>query len=143
MASFVLKSGATLNVTAAEFLKAEAFKNACAVALGGVDLKPLMGLDTKDLFSDPLKASGLIQALLSASVHPQISPAFFECAFSAVYENVRVTPSLFDDPKLGERAREDYYEILWHVIEVNVLPFFKRAFSSLKPSDARTSENQK
>ncbi len=48
------------------------------------------------------------------------------------YQDVKVTPALFDDQTMGERARTDLLEMYWKVIEVNCGPFFLKAFSALK-----------
>ena len=70
--------------------------------------------------------------LVEAVVSEEVDAALFKCAERAVYESVRVDKSIFDDPKLKDRARADYFVILWHIVEVNCGPFFGKAFSELR-----------
>ena len=130
---YTLSSGARLTVTEAGFADADALTKAVLKSVRGVPLPD-------DLMSMPV--DGLKDVLISAVVSDEVSQAFFRCAKSAVYENVRVIPGLFDDPKLGSQARKDYYEILWRVAEVNSGPFFASIFSRLKGAVQSKSASQ-
>ncbi len=70
--------------------------------------------------------------LVEAIVSDEVDRAIFKCAERAMYENVRVTKAIFDDPKLKDNARADRFLIQWHVIEVNCGPFFGKTFSILR-----------
>ena len=56
-----------------------------------------------------------------------------------VESGVRVTRSMFDDPKLRDQAREDYYQIGYRVGEVNLRPFVKALSSLLKDHVERSA----
>lgn len=119
---FQLSSGAKLVVTPASFEDASALRNGIIRAAKGTplpeDLQNMEMTDLKDF-------------LISAVTSEEVDKAMFKCAERAVYENVRVSRGLFDDPKFQDRAREDYYEICWKIVEVNLSPFFKKTFSVL------------
>lgn len=101
---FILRSGAKLHITTAPFERAVVLVEAVAEAARGKS----PDLDTGNA------------VLLTAKVRQALYPVFE----LATYENVRIVPSLFDDLKLGEQARGDYFEICSKVIEVNSGPFF-------------------
>jgi hypothetical protein len=119
---FSLPSGSKMVVSEAAYVDAIALFKALMKSVKGV---PLSG----DI--ELLNVTVLKDALIEAATSPEVDAALFKCADRAVYENVKVTPALFDDPKLKDVARGDYFLILWHVIEVNCGPFFGKTFSVL------------
>jgi hypothetical protein len=120
---YQLGSGAKLKVTQASFVDSMALHKALLASVKGLQVS-----------ADILKmdVSALKDAVISAATSPEVEKALFRCGEKATYENVRVTPSLFDDVQIGTQAREDFYEIAWKIVEVNCGPFFKRTFSRLK-----------
>lgn len=112
--SFTLKSGVKLQVTIAPF--------EVAVALVEAVKRSTLGMDPGiDIGSAVVMSSEVRKALYAA--------------FDTVLYGVdRVTPTLFDDPKIGEKARGDYFEICSHVIEMNSRPFFLKTSSESKDS---------
>ena len=134
---FVLPSGAKLLVNIAPFEDADALKN--AILKAAKDLKmteEILNLELSTLRNDASAITQLMGTLINAATSSEIKDAVFRCAARASYENRKVNTALFDDPEVGEQAREDYYAICMRLAEVNVLPFFKKAFSMsrTKPS---------
>ncbi|MDE2019610.1 MAG: hypothetical protein KGJ13_04665 [Patescibacteria group bacterium] len=79
-----------------------------------------------------LKSEGAVQALLSDD---EVESRVFKCAEKAIYDGIKVNQALFDDPRSGEKARADYFEIFSKIMEENINPFFQTASleSSAKP----------
>jgi hypothetical protein len=120
---FVLPSGSKMTVSESSYEDANALLKALLKAAKGIPL-------AKDPMS--MDVTVLKDALIEAATSSEVDAAIFKCAERAVYENVKVTKALFDDPKLKEAARADYFLIQWHVIEVNCGPFFGKTFSILR-----------
>lgn len=107
--TFTLKSGAQLQITTAPFED--------AVALVETVRRVALGMDPS------LELDGVVLA------NPDVRKALYPCFRLALYEKAIVGVGLFDDIKLGERARGDYFEICSRVIEVNSKPFFLKTSS--------------
>jgi hypothetical protein len=120
---FTLKSGAKLHITSAPFED--------AIALVEVLKKSVAGLDPSLQIDSGVFAS------------PEVRKALYPCFRLALYDTSIVAPSLFDDPKLGERARGDYFEICSRLIEVNCNPFFLKTSSVSTDAPLPTTESQK
>lgn len=117
-----LLSGAKLNITPASFEDAFALQNALLESAKGIKFElDIANMDVTD-FKD---------FIIGAATSKAVQSAVFKCLERATYNDIRVTRQLFDDPKLGENAREDYYEMVIKAVEVNCKPFFVRAFSAL------------
>jgi hypothetical protein len=120
---FTLASGAKLSVTEAPYRDTMSLQRSLLSAVKGFPIgDDIMNMDL----------SVLKDAILSVATSNDVEVALFRCGARATYDDVKVTESLFDDPKMGLRAREDFYEIAWKIIEVNCGPFFKQPFSRLK-----------
>lgn len=120
---FTLPTGSKLSVSEASYADANALLKALLRSAKGIPL-------AQDVLS--MDVTVLKDAFIEASTSEDVDRAIFKCAERAVYENARVTRDLFDDPKLKDKARADYFLILWHVIEVNCGPFFGTTFSVLR-----------
>jgi hypothetical protein len=122
---FTLGSGAKLTVSQAPFVDAMALHKALLSSVKGVKL-------SEDIFK--MDVSVLKDVVVEAATSPAVEQAVFKCGARALYgpDMLSVSPALFDDPKIGTQAREDFYEIAWKIVEVNCSPFFKNAFSRLK-----------
>lgn len=120
---FVLGSGARLHVTTAPFVDANALRKTLLKTAKGIPLS-----------ADPLSMdlSVLKDVFIEAASSDEVERVLFKCMERVSYQDVKVTPALFDDLKLGEQARTDLLEMYWKVIEVNCGPFFLKAFSALK-----------
>lgn len=152
---FALPSGARLDVTVSEFQKAGALTKAVLrhAKLAPEDLKldlakikeGAVGL----LAGNPGVFADFLNRLVGMATSDELEAAAMECAKRATWTpageegQLRVLPSLFDDPKWGMAAREDYYAILARVMEVNCGPFFARTFSALLAASAPSSASQK
>ena len=121
--NFTLPSGGKLTVSESSYQDATALLKALTRCAKGLPLP-------KDFLEADITV--MKDLLVEAMVSEEVDAAIFKCAERAVYDNVRVEKSLFDDPKLKENARADYFLILWHVVEVNCGPFFGKVFSELR-----------
>ncbi len=119
---FTLPSGSKMTVSEAAYVDARSLLNALLKCIEGVPLA-----------TDPTKmdVTVLKDALIKGMTNQDVDEAVFKCAERAVYENVKVSRALFDDPKLKDAARADLFVILWHIVEVNCGPFFGKTFSVL------------
>ncbi len=129
-----LESGAKLHITRAPFVDAMALQNALIKSNKGVPLP-----------NNPLnmEIGDLKDAVISAAASEDVREQLDKCMGRCTYNNMRISPELFDDPKMGDTARQDYYLIVWRVIEVNCGPFFFHLFSKWKDLLAKRSANQK
>lgn len=120
---FLLPGGNKFLVTPSSFEKAMALQKALLRATKGLPLA-----------ADPFQmdVSILKDAVVSVATSDEVEKAMFCCMESANYRDRRVSRDLFDDPKIGEQAREDFYLMCWHTAEVNCGPFFKKTFSRLR-----------
>ena len=143
---FILDSGARMVVTVAPFAQAKGLLNVLlreikGGAIGGLDvgsIKDVKGLG--DLMGRPELLQAIVDGLMSVASSPAVDAAVFECGERAVYENVKVSPRLFDDVTVGAQARQDAFAIYAKIIEVNVGPFFGRLFSGLKAASLRATD---
>lgn len=118
MKEFITQNLATVKINIASFSEAIILKNAIQKAFveSGVRIK------TEDNLEDILN---LIMALDS---NESVNKAIFRCLSRCLYNNIRITEELFED----EKIREDYYEIIFGCLEVNLKPFIKALFFKLK-----------
>lgn len=119
---FTLKSGSQLQITTAPFEDAVSLVEAVRKATVGVD--PSLDLTT-------------------VLTSPEVRKALYPCFRLALYDMAVVSAALFDDPKLGERARGDYFEICTRIMEVNTNPFFLRTSSASTVPVSPPTENPK
>ena len=119
MKTFTLRSGAVLEVGAAEFEKGVALVEAVAASVIGQN--PDLQMDHVVLFN------------------PAVRRAIYEVFPWVVYDKARVTPDLFNDAKLGVRACSDWFEMAARIVEVNREHFFPKTSSgSSVPGEALT-----
>lgn len=119
---FTLKSGTILKVTSAPFEVAVGLMEAVKRATRGESLE----LDVTDV------------ALANPDVRKALYPAFD----LVLWDTYRVGANLFDHPKVGEKARGDYFEICARVIEVNIKPFFLTISSGSMASAETNGKSQ-
>lgn len=110
----ILKSGAKLKITLAEFEKAVSLKEF-------VD-QVILTCDPSWDEEDPRVALKIIST-------PGIRAFLFPVMDTVLYEGRRVEPALFNDPQIGLKAWGDYNEIVALVIKENRTPFFLRTYS--------------
>lgn len=134
-----LPSGATLHVGPAPFEDAIALHDGVLEAFKGFQIpgnvQDLMDLDMSDVKD----------AVISAATSKAVRAGIFACARRCTYNNRGITQDLFDDPKTGQQAREDYYAMAWEIIQANCGPFFVKTFSWLKallPTTAPSPESK-
>lgn len=104
-----LGSGAVVQITIADFKDAMGLVRALR--------KATMGLPQDENISS------------AVIVSEEVSQALFNCFSRVLYDGRRVDQALFDDPKDGVRAREDYFDLCNVVIKANCTPFFAHASS--------------
>lgn len=131
----VLSSGAKLVITKAPFPQALALNKALIRSVKDVISAP--GALEKDV--SIMNAAFITNAITS----DEVEAALFKCFERCTYDNVKVNRELFDDEKLGDRAREDYFSMARKVIEVNCGPFFRQTFSWLKAPSRKPDDAQK
>ncbi len=127
----VLKSGAKIVVSMADFADANGLRKAVMTAVRGLPLGPnIMDVDM----------SVLKDALSDVGTSDAVERWMFQCAEKATYEGIPINRALFDDPKVGAQARKDYFEIAAAVAQENLAPFFETALTSLKTLIAKLKE---
>lgn len=135
MIETTLPSGATLKITPAAFRHANALNKAIAEAAKGVFVPGSAfdkELSVQGILSDPAAVGVFVNTLLSVATSDKVEAAIFACGEKALYNGVPVTPALFDEPKLGDDARVDYYVICFEIIKANCAPFFGKALSGFR-----------
>lgn len=118
-----LPSGAKLKITVAPFPKALALNKALIRCAKGLPMQA----DFLQMDMGVLK-----DALVEAATSNEVEDILFQCLERTTYNGVRVTRDLFDDLKIGEAIRKDYYPMAWEVIRANCGPFFEQTSSWLK-----------
>lgn len=119
--SFTLKSGAKLSITTAPF--------EVAINLVEAVKKATFGLPSSIEIPDVVLSN------------PEVRLALYAAWDTCLYDTARVSKQLFDDPKLGDKARADYFEICSRVIEVNSKPFFLNLRSESTVTEVPPTEN--
>lgn len=133
---FKLPSGAELHVGTAEFENAGALMRAVLKQLVGLKLNVNdLQKDIEEIKENPSSIMTFIDKAISLATSDEVRSAVFACASTAKYSpkaNAALIPvdkQLFDDQEYGIQAREDYYTILYRIVEVNCKPFFVKTFS--------------
>jgi hypothetical protein len=124
--SFILKSGAQLQVT----------EGSAKLVFPLSHLLRRIRMGLPETASAEQITAGI---LASDEVLALLWPLWDTC----LYEHVRVTPELFDDPKWGKQARGDFDELKSLVIEANTSDFFLKNSSRSTTVLPPTSESQK
>lgn len=129
---FDLPSGAKLHVSVAPFQDAKGLTKALLKATGGIKLA-----------DNPMEmdVSIIKDMLVSAATSDEVEASLFRCMERATYDKLKITPELFDDPAIGEKARRDYFSICSKIVEVNCLPFFDQTLSTLKTFLGKTKNS--
>ncbi len=147
---FLLESGAKLLITESSFEDAIELNDSLLNAVG--DLKLTDDILNADIdLANPMNAFAGTSGLLSLFTNkirsiascPGVRHHILKCGERAVYENVRVSKDLFDDPKIGSQARKDFYVICMKIIEVNCQPFLESLVSLLKINIKTLANTQK
>lgn len=130
MKKIKLKSGAMLEITPTSFKNAKGLLNAIANEFKKINID-IDKLDMKqELNSGVINSfkSIILEIITSENIENELNKCFETC----LYNNYKINEDLFDDVKLGEDARADYYFICWEVARTNLLPFMKNLnFKSL------------
>jgi hypothetical protein len=97
------------------------------------DLGKDMG-SLKDLLESPTAIGMVVERIVSFATSGDVDAALFRCFQRATYTPpggaaMKVTLGLFDHTEHGNAAREDYAQIVAHVLEVNCRPFVAAALS--------------
>ena len=119
---FILKSGAKLHMSSAAWEKV-------------VDLWSAVKPVTEKYRDNPVMAAGMIMP------DPGVQTAVRALFPWATWNNLKVSPQLFDDPKHGDQARMDYLEICEKLLEFNLRPFFLMTYSGSTATKQPTIEN--
>ena len=131
---FMLTSGARLHITSAKFSEASDLSKALLRSMKGVPLNDnLMKQDV----------TALKDMVIEAATSDDVERALHKCMERSTYNDIKLLPSTFDDPRLGDDFRKDYYEVAVYVVKVNCWPFFEKALSMLRERLANVVASQK
>jgi len=119
---FILKSGEKLHISTPSFEESVSLIEAIKKITNGMD--PNLSID---------------DAILSDAT---VRKAIYPCFQFSMYGIHKVSAALFDDPKIGEKARGDYFEICSRIIEVVSQPFFLTLSSKSTTPSQTQRENQ-
>lgn len=131
-----------LRITPASFEDAIDLKDAIEESIKAGKLN--LDLDTsnkevdtdKDIMSlsevSPESITSMINTLLSIDNSKRVRAALFRCAERALLGNDKIDRDFFEKIE----NRQYYYEIMFEIIKVNVIPFFKGLFLKLSTSGA-------
>lgn len=139
---FAMPSGAGLRIQPASFGDVMNLHNELVKALRGVGMADLdvnkigVAMSSGDLGS---AGSVLVDRVVAVASSPVVQECIMKCAESARYmpqgmtgPDTKIDMELFNNPKYGEKAREDFYKICAKILEVNMRPFMKALISLLK-----------
>lgn len=150
---FDLPSGAILVVTVAPFKDAWTLMKASLKTLKGMELKPEdLRRDMASLADSPSVISVFLDRIVEFATSPEVESALWQCAQRALYipagslvefPGEHVSANLFDDPKFGNTAREDYARIIAGIMEVNCKPFLVNALSGFLKQKDKNPDDQK
>lgn len=136
---FTLPSGAQLAVTVAPFADAMALLKEALKTLRGMSLnREDLEKEVSDIMKSPKSVSLILERVISFATSDGVQAALFRCFERALYipvnsptdnPGLRVNQNLFDNPDYGSDAREDYAQMVVHVLEVNCAPFLAKALS--------------
>jgi hypothetical protein len=134
MEDIVLPSGAKLNITIASFDDVMELQTVIGEAMGKFQMpSDLAGVDMSlsGILSSPALLAELTDKIKAVGTSRAVRAAVMRCFERCTYNGARLNKQLFDDPKLGDAARADYYTIFMKVLEANCKPFFAQTFSAL------------
>lgn len=120
---YTLKSGTILQITTAPFEAAVALVEAVRKATKGEDPNAEVG-----------------DAVV---MNPDVRKAIYGVFDTALYGTIRLSPAIFDDLKVGDQARGDYFEICARLIEANCKPFFLMTSSVSTSEPSKSTESPK
>ena len=132
---FTTPSGATHHVSSASFAEAMALVKGLLKSLGGVKIGDNILKDTD--------VTAIKDALVNAATSEEVESAVMKCLARSTYNGIRITPALFDEPKIADQIRQDYYVLAQNVVKVNAFPFFGPALSALTKLRQTAEENRK
>lgn len=133
---FTLPSGAELAVSVANFGASSALLKAILKAVKDgskdIDFKTEVAAAIKE---GPAAMGGFFDRLINVAISDEVEACVFTCGEWATYKvqgqpEEKFNRGLFDHPDFGDQAREDFYMASFRIMEVNVKPFFKAAFSA-------------
>lgn len=84
-----------------------------------------------------------LQFDMVALFDPSVRAAVYDLFPWTIYDNVKVTPALFNDEKMGEKITGDWFEIAKMIVEVNRRRFFPRTSSGSSIPEGEATKDQK
>lgn len=83
----------------------------------------------------------LSQIIMALDSSEDVFNSMFECLKKSTYNDIRITPEVFENPE----AREDLYEVFFYCLKVNIYPFLKPLLSrfGIQLKVPEFGENQK
>lgn len=117
-----------LNITIASFKEAMALKNAVANALSNSSnvsiSKEDFSYNAKNILKSKISdkaIAGFFSLVLNVDTSEEVYNNLMLCAKRASYGEFRINEDFFDT----EEHRELYYPIMFEILKVNLMPFFK------------------
>jgi hypothetical protein len=119
------QTGAKIIINVADFEDSFALKSSISGCLAsrGIDLSKI-NLD--DLFSSDV--SVIINPILALDSSPDVNRCIRKCMLKCTYNGESIKPLIFEP----EKAREDYYLVVYEVLYANLSPFFSKVFSKFQ-----------
>lgn len=129
-------SGSELKIQHAKFGDVLALQNAILKEIGkggsSVDIKDFKSLKELDVSA----IAPLVCGLMSSE---DVQACVFKCLGVCTYNKAKINANTFDD---SLEAREDYMEIVFNCVKVNLSPFVKSLRSQLEEVFKKLKESQ-
>lgn len=121
-------SGKKIVINAAPFMDAMALKNAISSRISSstvsLDFDISKGADQQDV-----DIAEIVKLAAGLDSDPVVNEALMKCLSRCTRDGEKITTETFEP----EDAREDYYEIIFACIKVNLSPFFKALLLKFTP----------
>ena len=112
----------SVKINIADFISSMKLKKAVveAVKESGIDIS---SVDIGNLKAEAI--SSMVEAVLSVDSSDKVEDAIFKCLARCTYGGEKITRGVFEPVEV----RENYYEIIFACLKVNLAPFFAPLFS--------------
>lgn len=126
---FKAGSGASVVISPAPFLNAMRLKAAIfkELATDGFELDMSKFKDDAKIEDMDIDVAKILKVAMKVDSSPHVFAAILLCLEKCSYGGVKITSDTFEP----DAAREDYYEIVFACMKVNLSPFFKGLLSKL------------
>ena len=129
MQSVILPSGVELSITPAPFADAKELYQAFLDELKYLQMDGSQSIDhnfIKNLFCIGFSSK-------------KIEEKIWKCLSRCLYDKLKITPDTFEP----ETARADYFDVLFEVAKVNIMPFTKNLYAKFSSITGTIASSQK